>query len=205
MYLHIVEFHNVERPVAGDVAAAVSHARFLLLTVFLLQLLHLVAHLLVELVIDIGTHHAVMFQERCYLFLRQFLLHLHHADVGSGDFSLVEQYIFRHGDAEMLMLHEGRHDRSETSQTCCERYGAAVGYLLQVDVLLQLTCNGILQGIDACLQGFCIRQHLFQQVFLECHAISQHHCLRQIQRCRNILRLLRRHIQSKNKGKQYGS
>ena len=52
---HVVELHDVNCPVARGIAADVFHTRLFLLPVLLLKLLRLLAHLLIELVIDIDT------------------------------------------------------------------------------------------------------------------------------------------------------
>ena len=187
MNLHLVELHDVVSPLAVSIAAAISQARVLPPLALLLQFLHLLAHLLIEFVIYVSAHHAVVFQKRVDLLLRKLLLHLHHPDIRGRYLSLVEEHILSHRNAEMLMLPEGRNDGAISCQTGCEGDGTTVRKLLQVHVLLQLARHRISQRLYP----------LFQRL-----GISQHHHLRQINRTGDIIILLSIPIQPAEQGEQ---
>ena len=61
---HIIQLHDIERPVARSIAANISEVHIVpFLLAHLLQVFHLVTHHLIELVIHVGTQHPVMFQK----------------------------------------------------------------------------------------------------------------------------------------------
>ena len=61
---HIIQLHDVERPLARSIAANISEIHIVpFLLAHLLQVLRLVTHHFVELVIHVRTQHPVMFQE----------------------------------------------------------------------------------------------------------------------------------------------